>query len=189
MMSHKFLVQVAIVVMISAFGIGAAFAQDNGDDPSPMPPIDGSCLQQIERPDVDRDARLAELGLSAEEIQAAREDGTLRELVAENRDAFQDLREAAREEFEAEMRNTMIDCVNDELADGRLTQEQADALITAIENGTLRDDLRSGALDDLFPNLPELRERLENRERPQRPFGERGERGERGFGGRFGGDR
>ena len=65
MMSHKFLIQVAIVVMISTVGIGAAFAQDNGDDPSPMPPIDGSCLSQIERPDFDRDARLGEGTMSS----------------------------------------------------------------------------------------------------------------------------
>ena len=77
----------------------------------------GRALQEY----IDRDAILAEvLGLSVEEVTAAKEDGTLRDLLAES--------ELTPEEIMSNMQAAVETAVEAAIADGVITQEQADQL-------------------------------------------------------------
>ncbi|MDX1416314.1 MAG: hypothetical protein R3293_19100 [Candidatus Promineifilaceae bacterium] len=75
---------------------------------------------------IDREAIMAEvLGLSIDEFSAAREDGTLRELLSN----------IAPAELEASMRAATEEAISDAVADNVITQEQADLVLEQIENG------------------------------------------------------
>ena len=75
---------------------------------------------------IDRQAILAEiLGMTVEEIEAAREDGSLSDIMANITPA--DLQE--------QMQAAMETAVNQAVADGAITQAQADLIIEQIANG------------------------------------------------------
>jgi len=98
------------------------------------------------------------LGLTVEELQAARDAGQRLDQIVETQGL-------TMEEFQAAMQAAKIAQINQAVADGELTQEQADAMIERIENG---DGPGRGGRG----NGP--------KHRGPQAGGERGERGERG---------
>ena len=136
------LIGIISAIMVSAFGIGIASAQD---DPQPMPPV------AEERSNPVRDY-ISELGLTVEDLNAAAEAGlTWREFIESNGGNVADL-EALMTSRASERLNTMLDNTV-RAPQGRIAgrmgegfgnlQELAD--ITGIDLETLREGLQNGS--------------------------------------------
>lgn len=167
-------VMVSVILVAGAVNV---FAQETTETEAPS-----AICTPAERPEgaerPDRDAILLEAGISQEEIDAAKEAGTLDDLVEAHEEAIEAVREAHQAEHEAEKLAALNTCLEEALASGALTAEQVAEIQAAAEAGTLRELLHSEAYADihLFPPRHEGRD------------GERGERGGRDGEGRRGGE-
>lgn len=133
-MRRKLTVTAASVITAVALGFGVpAIAQDDGSSGTPDEgsTADGSVEREGEH--AERRAELAgrladELGIEADRVEAALEKvGT-----------------EMREEMAAERLTAMEERLAAAVEDGRLTQEQADSILEAMESGTFRSEGRGG---------------------------------------------
>jgi hypothetical protein len=133
----------AVAIMVSAFGIGIASAQE---DTQPQPPV----REERSNPMVDY---LTELGLTAEDLTAAAEAGTTwRELIEGNGGSVADL-EALMLAQASERLNTMLDNTvrAPRVRDGRLGGLQEIVELAGLDIATIREGLQSGSsLNDIL---------------------------------------
>jgi len=171
---------VIVAIFVSA---GAAFAQDAVPQGQP-PAADVQALCVVtdhevgERPE--RGDVLLELGVTQDELAAARENGTLDELIAQYEVELEALREQHTADMEAERAAALETCLTTAVDNGDLTAEQAAAIRDAVANDTLHDLLSSEEFDGIRLFAPR------ERGAEGRPIdGERAPRsGEEGRGGR-----
>ncbi|NJN81027.1 MAG: hypothetical protein HC802_01220 [Caldilineaceae bacterium] len=127
---------VAAVLVVGAVGISNAQAPvEDFQRPVVERPARG---ENAERPGPRLSVELAEeLGMTVEELRTALDDGQTIEQLAAN--AGVDL-EALRAEHQAERQAEAIAHVQEELAQGDITQQEADERIERIENGERGSD-------------------------------------------------
>ena len=195
---QKTLASGAIIATLAIGSFGTAFAQDDANATEPTA-LCAPAITMFEGERPERQSWWEAVGLTQDDVQAYLDESedntlqTLRDQYADELEAFQAEREAERDAMKAEQEAEMINCLNDAVTNGDLTQEQADALIQAIEADSVRDVLESELFDgvniQIFPRGPrgEMGEHGEFGQGGRGPGGEHGEGG-RGKGGERGRD-
>lgn len=160
---QKTLMSGAIIATLAIGSVGAAFAQDDAETTESTilcAPAEMAAPNFLERQE-ERQSWWEQLGLTAEDVQAYLDESenntleTLRDEYTDELEALQAERQAEREAEKAEREAELISCIEDAVTNGDLTQEQADALIEAIQADSVRDVLNSDLFADsdvqLFP--------------------------------------
>jgi hypothetical protein len=138
-MNRKFLVWagglLAALLVVGALGATAAYADDS-TPPAPLAGVPGEGRGHGGRglPQAELEAAAKVLGMTADELSTALQDGkTLEDLATTAGVDIQDVQDAINTVHRAEMRTR----IEQEVSDGTMTQEKADWLLEGLDKGFL----------------------------------------------------
>jgi len=145
-MFKKISLGIMLALVIVAGAATAVFAQA---ETPPETPAQREGMPRGERPG-NRSEFVAEfLGMTVEELQAAHEEGkTIEDLLEE--------KGISQEDFQAAIQAAQIEALNQAVADGKLTQEQADSMLQRMEERAAEGfppEFGGRPMDDERPNI------------------------------------